>query len=205
LFFEPVDLTQVKPGYYQVELILSQNGQVLETQTENFIVLSAPVLTAPWVYSRLYSQASLVKFDKILASQYFLKGDYKKTVEWCERILKNQEEAETRLLLGKALYGAGEYSRSIETVQPLFEQTKNREAGKVLALDYAALKDWSRAVYYLEQLLSEATEVGVLNLAGEAYENLGEKEKAVKVYEKSLSLLPDQPELRKKLEKLKSK
>jgi len=205
LFFEPVDLTQVKPGYYQVELILSQNGQVLETQTENFIVLSAPVLTAPWVYSRLYSQASLVKFDKILASQYFLKGDYKKTVEWCERILKNQEETETRLLLGKALYGAGEYSRSIETVQPLFEQTKNREAGKVLALDYAALKDWSRAVYYLEQLLSEATEVGVLNLAGEAYENLGEKEKAVKVYEKSLSLLPDQPELRKKLEKLKSK
>ncbi|MBC7364782.1 MAG: GWxTD domain-containing protein, partial [Candidatus Aminicenantes bacterium] len=205
LFFEPVGLTEVKPGYYQVELILARNGQVIETQKENFIVLNVPMLTAPWVYSRLYNQGALVKFDKILASQYFLKGDYKKTIELGERILKNMEDTETRLLLGKALYGAGEYFRSIETVQPIFEQTKNREAGKVLALDYSAIKDWSRAVYYLEQLMAEATEVAVLNLAGEAYENLGEKEKAIKVYEKSLSLLPDQPGLRKKLEKLKSK
>jgi len=205
LFFEPIDLAQVKPGYYQVELTLTRKGQVLETQKENFIVLNVPVLTAPWVYSRLYNQGTPLNFDKMLASQYFMKGDYAKAVEWCEHILKNQEETETRLLLGKALYGAGEYSKSAEAVRPIFDSTKNREAGKVLALDYAAMKDWSRAIYYLEQLLAEATEIGVLNLAGEAYENLGEKEKAIKSYEKSLSLLPGQAELRKKLEKLKNK
>ncbi|MGB9894017.1 MAG: tetratricopeptide repeat protein, partial [Candidatus Saccharicenans sp.] len=202
MFFDPVDLAQVKPGYYQVEVALTRKGQILDTQKENFIVLNVPVLTAPWVYSRLYSQGATANFNKILASQYFLKGEYRKTADLCEVILKGQEETETRLLFGKALYGAGEYSKSIEALQSVFEHTKNREAGKVLALDYAAMKDWSRSLYYLEQLLSEATEIGVLNLAGQAYEHLGEKEKAIKAYEKSLALLPDQVDIRKRLEKL---
>jgi len=52
---------------------------------------------------------------------------------------------------------------------------------------------------YLEELLSEGTEVSVLNLAAEAHFNLGEKEKAVALLEKSLSLIPDQPEIKARL------
>ncbi|MGB9863720.1 MAG: GWxTD domain-containing protein [Candidatus Saccharicenans sp.] len=203
MFFDSIDLSQVKPGYYQVELTLSRQGRVLDRQKENFIVLNVPVLTAPWVYSRLYNQGAAINFSKMLASQYFLKGEYKKAADLCELILKSQEDTETRLLLGKALYGAGEYYKSIEMVRPVYESSKNREAGKVLALDYAALKDWSTTLYYLEQLLSEATEIGVLNLAGQAYENLGDKEKAIKAYERSLSLLPDQTDIKRRLESLK--
>lgn len=205
MYFDPVDLGQVKPGYYGLELVLTEKGQVLDVQKENLIVLNVPVITAPWVFSRLYAQGALVNFNKILASQYFMKGDYQKVIELCEPILGRQDEPETRLLLGKAFYGAGEYSKSIEVIQPLFDRTKNREAGKVLALDYTALKDWPRVIFYLEQLLAEATEIGVLNLIGEAYENVGEKDKAIRAYEKSLSLLPGQTEIRKKLEVLKKR
>jgi tetratricopeptide (TPR) repeat protein len=70
-----------------------------------------------------------------------------------------------------------------------------------MAADYAALKNWESALVYLEKLLAEATEVSVLNLAGECQLNLGRPGQAVPLLQKSLELDPNQPSVKALLEK----
>lgn len=45
----------------------------------------------------------------------------------------------------------------------------------------------------------------LLNAIGECYEGLGKPQEAVAAYEKSLQLSPDQPEIKKRVERLKKK
>ncbi|MGB4703853.1 MAG: GWxTD domain-containing protein [Candidatus Saccharicenans sp.] len=205
LKFEPLDLARIKPGYYSVEVSLQDGKRELASVKENLIVLSQSAITAPWVLARVHPSMPSPEFLKILASQHFLKGNYEEARKIIEGILLAEEDAESRLLLAKTLFALGDYQNSLEQALKVFESTRNREAAKVIAVDYVRLKDWASARIYVEQLLSEATEISVLNLAAEIYQNLGEKEKAISCLEKSLSLLPDQPEIKPWLENLKRK
>jgi GWxTD domain-containing protein len=201
--FESIPLNQLKPGYYQVELSLLDNDKIKAREKDNFILLSQPALTSPWVYSRVHKAIPSVEFLKILASQSFLKGNYQQAQELLQNILSSQDDPETRLLLAKTLFALGSYKDSLNQVIPVYNATGNREAAKVIALDYAKLKDWKSALVYLEKLMAEATEVSVLNLAAEAYLNIGEKEKAIALLEKSIALVPEQPSIKSWLEDLK--
>jgi tetratricopeptide (TPR) repeat protein len=95
------------------------------------------------------------------------------------------------------------FQDSLATIIPLYEATKDREAAKVIALDHAGLKDWTTALVYLDKLMAEATEIGVLNLAAECHLNLGRPDKALPLIQKSLSLDPSQPAIRALEEKAK--
>lgn len=202
---EPVDLSQVKPGYYRVEVSLLDNNRTVETVRENLIVLSRPALTAPWVLARVHRAMPSPDFLRMLASQHFLKGDYQETRRILEEILAGRDEPESRLLLARTLFALGDYKNSLSAALAVHEATKERDAAKVIALAYAKLKDWAAARAYVDRLLTEATEVSVLNLAAEVYQNLGDREQAMRFLEKSLSLLPDQPDINSWLEDLKKK
>ncbi|MCX8161235.1 MAG: GWxTD domain-containing protein [Candidatus Saccharicenans sp.] len=203
LRLEPVDLGQVKPGYYRVEISLVDKNRVLETVGENLVILSQPVPTAPWVFGRVHRAMPSPDFLKILASQHFLKGNYQEARKILEEILSNRDEPESRLLLARTLFALGDYQNSLSAALVVYEATGDREAAKVIALDYSRLKDWAAARNYVDRLLAEATEISVLNLAAEVYLNLGERTQAIKFLEKSLSLLPDQPSIKSWLDDLK--
>jgi len=199
IWCEPLELSQFKPGYYQLEVSLLEGDRLKATQKDNLIILSAAALTAPWVYARVHQPPPSTEWTKMLASQHFLKGNYTEARKLLEDILASQSDNESMLLLAKTFYALGDYRQSLSLALTVYEKTRDREAGKVIALDYASLKDWKPALIYLEELLAEGTEVSVLNLAAEAHFNLGEKEKAVALLEKSLSLIPDQPEIKARL------
>lgn len=205
LRFEPVDLSQVKPGYYRVEVSLIDNNRTLETVRENLVVLSQPALTAPWVFGRVHRAMPSLDFMRVLAGQHFLKGNYQEAKRILEEILASRDEPESRLLLARTLFALGDYQGSLTAALKVYEATKDREAAKVIALDYARLKNWAEARTYLDSLLAEATEVSVLNLAAEVYQQLGDLEQAIKFLEKSLALLPDQPAVKSWLEELKKR
>lgn len=205
LRLEPLDLGQVRPGYYRVELSLIDGNKALETVRENLIVLSQPALTAPWVLGRVHGAMPSPDFLKMLAGQHFLKGDYQEARKILEEILASRDEPESRLLLARTLFALGDYRRSLSAALAVYETNRDREAAKVIALDYARLRDWASARVYVDGLLAEATEVSVLNLAAEVYQNLGEREQAIRFLEKSLSLLPDQPAIKSWLDDLKKK
>jgi tetratricopeptide (TPR) repeat protein len=192
-----VPLAGVTPGYYQaVVTAAGPNGRPVLSAKENFIVLSKPAATVPWAYARMHSPFPGPEHLRTLGAESFLAGDHARAVTLLEQALAAQEDAGARLLLAKALYGLGRCKESLAQALPLYERAPDRETAKVIALDYAELKDWTAAIGYLERLMAGATEIGVLNLAGECYLNLNRPEKALPLLQKSLSLLPGQPQVR---------
>jgi GWxTD domain-containing protein len=189
-----VPLKEVKPGYYRAEISArADDGRTLLAQKENFVVLSQAVPVIPWIYARLHGPFPSPEHLKVLGSQYFLAGDYERARAALEKVLRQKDDADSRLLLAKSLYGLGRYKDSLGHALALYERAPDREAAKVIALDYAALKDWNSALTYLDKLMAEATEVPVLNLAAECHLALDRPEKALPLLQKSLSLVPDQP------------
>ncbi|HSA95714.1 MAG TPA: GWxTD domain-containing protein [Acidobacteriota bacterium] len=189
-----VSLKDIKPGYYRAEISArAADGTPLLSEKENFVVLDRAVPVLPWVYARLHGPFPGPEHLKALGSQYFLSGDYAKARDAFEAILRLRDDAEARLLLAKSLFGLGLFKESLAHAVAANERTGDRESAKVIALDYAGLKDWNSALTYLEKLMAGATEIPVLNLAAECYLAVGRPDKALPLIEKSLSLLPDQP------------
>lgn len=204
--FNPLSLSSLKPGYYRVQVsILEANDRKVLSERENFIILSQPYPVIPWIYSKIYAPFLNSEQLYLLGSQYFMTGEYKQAKDSLQKALKMKNEPRIRLLLAKTLYALGKFQDSLTTVFPVYQGTQEREAAKIIALDYAGLKDWSSALVYLEKLMEQAAEVSVLNLAAECYLNLNQPEKALSLLQKSLELNPDQAnikELEKKTKKI---
>ncbi len=201
-----VPLADIKPGYYRaVVTAAGPDGRPVLSTKENFVVLSRTTATVPWTYARMHGPFPGAEHLRVLGAESFLAGDYARAQALLEKALTFHDDSETRLLLAKTLYGTGRFKESLDQALPLFERNPDRETAKVIALDYAGRKDWNAAVGYLEKLMSEATEIGVLNLAAECYLNLDRPEKALPLLQKSLSLLPGQPQARDLEEKTKKR
>jgi GWxTD domain-containing protein len=200
----PFSLSSVKPGYYSVEVsLVNENNRKLLTAKENLTVLSMTYPVVPWVYARVHQLFPDPEHLLLLSTEYFMMRQYQKAYGLADQSLKLKDEPRTRVLLAKVLYGLGRYQDSLNSVGPVYEATKSREAAKVMAVDYAGLRDWSQALVYLERLMAEATETSVLNLAGECYLNLNQPGRALAVLQKSLAIDPNQPAVKALEEKAK--
>ena len=190
-------LADVKPGYYRARVSLAvPDGRRLLTTEDDFVVLGQPYPVIPWVYARLHGPFPGPEHLLVLGSQHFLKGEYGPARDIFEQVLKGRDDPAARLLLAKSLYGLGLYKDSLAHATAMYERNGDREAAKVMALDQAGLKDWTSALVTLEKLMSEATEIPVLNLAAECHLALGHPERALPLLQKSLALAPDQPSAR---------
>jgi len=195
-------LAALKPGYYLAEFSLfDPNGQKILSASANFVLLAQAAPVLPWVYAKGNPAFPNPQDLAALGTEYFLTGQYSKALAPAEQALQMRDDPANRLLLGKVFYAVGRYQDSIETLRSGEEAGLSRDAAKVMAASYAALKDWASALVLLEKLMAEATEVSVLNLAGECYLNSGRPDQALPLLEKSLQLDPNQPSVKEFLEK----
>jgi GWxTD domain-containing protein len=200
----PLSLASFEPGYYQAEVLLvDDNAQRLASQKENFIILTQAYNVLPWVYSRLHPTFPGAEHLYLLGSQRFMTRDYPGAKKTLEQALRLKDEPAARLLLGKTLLALGEFQNSLTLLSPVYQAGRESEAAKVIALNYVGLKDWTSALIYLEELLKQATEVSVLNLAAECYLNLRQPDRAAPLLKKSLELNPNQPAIKALIEKIK--
>ncbi|MBN2246151.1 MAG: GWxTD domain-containing protein [Candidatus Aminicenantes bacterium] len=201
----PFSLSEIKPGYYRVSAAIldPSPGKKIMEKIENFVLLSTPYPVFPRVYSRLHTPYPNVEDMNLLATQFFMTGNYPEARILLEQSLQKQDNPATRLLLAKVFYGLKDYEASLTHSLQVYEATSDREAAKVTAANYTALKDWSKAVQYLEELLLYSTEISVLNQAAECYLELSQPERALPLIGKSLELDPDQAEIKKMEERVK--
>ncbi len=200
----PISLASMKPGYYDLEVsFLDKNGEKVLSQHENVILLSQTAPVVPVVYARLHDPSPNVEFLFLLASQYYLSQNYEQAQNYLELLLDIRDSVRTRLLLGQTFFAREKFGDSIVTVLPVFQQTQDRETGKLLAANYARLKNWASALVYLEKLLKTATELSVLNLAAQCYINLNQPDKALPLLQKSLDINPSQKGIKELKESIK--
>ena len=200
----PISLVSVKPDYYDLEVFfLDKNDKKVIKQRGNIILLSQSAPVVPVVYAKLHEASPNVEFLFLLASQYFLSQEYEKAQNYLEQILEIRDSVQPRLFLGQTFFAREKYADSIAVVLPVFQKTQDRESGKLLAANYARLKNWASALVYLEKLLETATELSVLNLTAECYINLNQPEKALPLLQKSLEIDPTQANIKKLEERIK--
>ncbi|NOR22261.1 MAG: GWxTD domain-containing protein [Candidatus Aminicenantes bacterium] len=193
----PISLSPLDPGYYRAEVsILDDSGQKSLTGRENFIILARPYPVLPWAYTKQYRAFPESGQLMTLATQCFMTQKYEQAHSYLEQAMKLKDEPSTRLLLAKVLYASHRYQDSVNIVSPVYESVEQRESGKLLAANYAALKEWNTALTYLEKLLAKAKEISVLNLAAECYLNLNQPERALPLLRESLELNPAQPSIK---------
>lgn len=199
-----LSLSSFKPGYYQAKIsIVDSDGKALLSRKENFIIISQVHSVIPWIFAKFHNPFPNPEHLFLLASQYFMTGKYENSRDYLEQAVRIKDEPRSRLLLARTLYALQKFRESLAIVFPFYEKSQDREAAKIIAVNYAGLKDWASALVYLEKLMEQATEVGVLNLAAECYLNLNEPEKALPLLKKSLELNPDQDHIKELQEKAK--
>jgi GWxTD domain-containing protein len=201
---ESFSLSSLKPGYYRLEVsILDATGSSILNERENFILLAQPYPVLPWVFSRQHKTFPDPDHLFLLSTQYFMTQKYNEARKFLEQSFKIKDEPRTRLLLAKVLYALGRHEESLTLIFPVYQAAREREAAKIIALNYSGLKDWSSALIYLEKLMEESVEVSVLNLAAECYMNLNQSEKALPLIKKSLELNPNQEKIKEMEKKVK--
>jgi len=86
------------------------------------------------------------------------------------------------------------------------EQGVRYETYLVAAQAAFSLGQYEKALTVLDKAVARhGSDIQLLDLIGDCYFKLGKKEEALAVWQKSLEINPDQPELKKKIQAVKSK
>jgi GWxTD domain-containing protein len=188
------DLAGISPEYYEVRAsLVDADSRTVLSVKEPFVLLAQPAPVVPWTLARVRDAFPDPDGLTVLATQRFMTRDYDRAIPLLERALALKDNPGTRLLFAKTLFALNRFRESIAAATPIYEARGDREAARILALDLAALKNWSGALIYLEKLMEGATEVEVLNLAAECHLELGQPDEAIPLLERSLSIVPGQP------------
>lgn len=199
-------LDDLPSDYYFLEIsLLGPNNQIWDTKKEKVIKVSHYYPPLPRIFSRLHPSYPSLESLQILASQYFLAGQYQEALRLSEQILKTYENPESQLLKAKCLLALQKYQESLSLLTPLYEKTQDREVAKVIILNLVNLQEWNQAIKFLDRLLQEASELSLLNLMAECYLHLNQPEKAWSWLQRSLQLEPNQPQIKKLAEEIKAK
>ncbi len=199
----PLPLDKVSAGYYDVKLTVSSDRTRVESK-DNLIVLNQPVPVIPWAYTKLHPAFPHPEYLYLTALQYFQTGQYASAQNILEGARTLQSSPRMQMLLARALTAQEQFQESLKLVMPLYEETGGREPAKILAANYTGLGQWDKALFHLERLMKEASELEVINLAAQCYIKLNQPDKARPLIHKSLQINPEQEkikELARKLEK----
>jgi tetratricopeptide (TPR) repeat protein len=108
---------------------------------------------------------------------------------------------------GQCLFFLQDYRKAKAVLLPLAPAGKaSAEVLSVLGRTCHALGEFKEAAgYYREYLERFGTNIDIMNLLGTCYFQLGNKDEALKIWEKSLQISPDQPKIKALIDSLKNK
>ena len=208
-YVEQFSLLDFSPAHYRVELSLVIDGQEVLYETDEFDVTHQAAIARPWVYSKLMPAGENPVYSYIVGTQLYNSGKVEEAKTYIEEAYRKQpDSAEYALNLAKLYLISEEYTKIEPLLLPLFEKPDPPlyDVFIVLGRTYQALGELSKAVELFNSAIDHyGINTNVLNAAGECYFQLGEIEKALTAWERSLEINPDQPELKKSVDAIKEK
>ena len=191
-------------GRYTVRVrVLDASGSVLAEREARCQVSPRETITRPWFRRVSFNTASpgllpLARGDQLVAERRFQEA----TIEFEKAIAAGGPKVSVvRMRLAWISIQTGDSARGLELLAPMEEEFPNEYAVVAgLGLGYGLQGDCSKGVQYIEHAMTlRAPDTAVLNVAGECYLRMGDKEKAAQVFERSLALNPDQPKVKEVL------
>ena len=155
---------------------------------------------SPWILTSKTPPFSSSATRYLIAEEYLANGDENEGRFILERILLlDPGFLKARLKLMEIYFKQGNYNKVIELGEKgAVKHPRNVVLLKLLGTSYLKLGNYNDAIRYLERARIEApNDIRILNLLIPSYLKLGDKKKALLYLNKSLSLRPDQPELKR--------
>ncbi len=197
-------LVSLSPGYYALKLELLENGKVLETRRADFEISPLKSLPRPLVITR--GQLELADCLLLTGLQSLNLGQQEEALKRIKRAHELRPDPRLTLAYAEVLFRIKDYRKVIELLSPLAGDKASAEVYSLLGQSHHALNEYERAAVYYEIYLERSgLNPDILNFLGTCYYQLGQKDKALTVWEKSLSLKPEQEKLRELVNSLRKK
>jgi tetratricopeptide (TPR) repeat protein len=154
---EQFPLRDYVPSHYRILVSLSVEGKEVLSASEDFAVTHAEVIVRPWVYSKVVAENEDPVYDFILGTQFYNSGQIDKARDYVERAFQSDPSSVDYALNLARIYMTLGLHKEIESI--LFPFTTGEEL--------------------------PAYEI--LFVLGKAYQNSGQLDKALVVFDKALS------------------
>ncbi len=200
-FLEQFSLKKLPPAYYEVEVnVLSAENKTILSESAYFSVTAGAIVPRPFIYAEPTPSPTDPAVDYILGGQYFNKGDLEKAGIFLERAYrKSPQSLQYAEGLSRIYFRQEKFADVQRILQPFSEGLqKNYQFLKLLGQASQKLKQYEEAITHYKQYLTHyGTNLDVLNAIGSCYYSLGNRAEALRAWEKSLEINPNQEQIKK--------
>lgn len=208
-FAEEQTLKTFAPGYYKVKVsLLDAAGKELDSKSGDFELSALPSIPRPMVVAKVSKSFDRADYLYATGLELMNTGSFKDAAErLAEAWGLKPDRPEIAADYGRCLYFLQDYGKAKAVLLPLAPAGKaSAEVLSVLGRTCHALGEFTEAAgYYREYLERFGTNIDVMNFLGTCYFQLGNNVEALKIWEKSLQISPDQPKIKALVDSLKNK
>jgi len=205
-FLEEFPLAKFPPATYKVKVsVQDEERREILGGSQDFQVSALADLPRPWIVSRVMPGSSDIEYAYILGNQLSNAG----RLDDAERLLsvahRQNPSLKYGLGYGQLLFKKKDYQRAKDILSSYAEKPEaNAPLLWTLAASCQALAEYDLAIGYYGKHLSRAgVSSAALNAIGECFSRLGNAPEALKAWEKSLEINPNQESVKKLVEEIK--
>jgi len=207
-FLEEISLDELAPGRYAIRVsLLDKNGNELLMESEEFRITETP-LPGSWISAQTSPPADDPFYSNIIGTQHLNKGDLDQALQELSKAHEKEPGAlDYALDYSRALLISKEFKK-VRDILSSFVDAKDLNFDLFYYLGEASkeISQYEEAIYYYQNALSyRGNVVEILNSIGTCYLELDNKGEALRAWEKSLEINPDQKEIKARVEELKKK
>ena len=197
-------LADFSPAHYFLNITLLIDGQEKLTVKDEFDLTYLETLPRPWVLSRVLPPASDPYYGWILGNQLYNLGRLAEARTVLEPAMaKAPGNQDLAMELARVYVGLKDYEKAAKILDSFVsaEQGVRYETYVVAAQAFFNIGQYEKALTILDKAVAQhGTDIQLLDLIGDCYLKLGKKEEALAVWQKSLEINPEQPEVKKKIQ-----
>jgi tetratricopeptide (TPR) repeat protein len=204
---EEIDAEALKVGTYTLEAaVLDRSGRELISGKTSFLVTETPV-PGSWVAAQASPQPDDAQALYVLGTQFLNSGDVDGAREKLEAAhSKNPESLDYAVGYARVLLMTKNPRLAGQVLAPFAgREGENSDLYESLGRAAQGQGQYREAVSHYQKALSlKGSVVEVLNSLGECFLNLGDREQALRAWQKSLEINPAQERIRNLIKEQKS-
>ena len=204
---EDFTLSDLAPGYYKIRVsVQDDTGQILLSREKPFLISPVSGLPRPWINSIIHLPIHDPSYLMQIGNQLMNKEDFAQAKLLLEKAYKkNPSSHRIAFSLSRALFQLKEYKTIIDILTPFLPE-KKPEIYELLAKSFHVTGQFQKAIsLYKEYITHFGENFYILSFLGDCYYRLGNMQEALRLWERSLKMNPNQEELKKLVNSIKEK
>ena len=208
-FVEEFPLKDFYPAHYRLRVTLLSGDDEIIAGEEEFDLTHSEAIVRPWIYSKILSGTSDPAYAYVLGNQLFSAGKYEEARGQFERAYRISPDTMAFALgMARVDMALGKYDTIESFLLPWVDKPEPPpyEVFFTLGKAYQNLGDLEKAADIFDKAVTHhGLNTTILNTLGECYFQLGRHDEALVVWERSLEINKEQPQIRKYIEAIKEK